>query len=1129
MKTKRSIFTIVSGKKNGSRDAQSDSVSGCEDMRTQGENDSQNSAPNTLDMEPSAFCESLTLRAATIDELLSSDVTPCAEPYGDTNLAARRLAAWCRASTGNDQALFERRLVRDGLSIADASARLGAVSRTGATPAWLADAGWILAALESSNDRPLPTGNADDAGNTDDAGPCAFEPLLAPIADQAQARLHAAIGERVLDHLSTVARAGLRRGLLQDLSELCAPALYERFSKARSAAASDSAPPPSGTALFDRFAGEMKTGGFRQLFTDKPVLLRLIATVTGQWLDATLEFLVRLEADLPTIRGDLLAVSTTGKVAKIEGDLSDPHNFGRSVRVITFADGARALYKPKDLRLDVVWGGLIERLNRAGPPVTLRAVRAIARDGYGWTEFVTHDGCDDESGLARFFHRAGALLALFHVFAATDMHQENIIAAGDHPVPVDLETLLQPSPEEHKAHEPESEAFDAAMEIVGTSVMTVGLLPAYGRSVDNNVFAMGGMTADWGARTVIRWNDINTDAMRPAKAKEPGTTNTNLPHSGGRYAKFADHIADFIEGFEDYAHFLARQIHAAPANLFAGFAGLPVRKVVRPTRFYYMLLQRLRNHQQMDDGATWSAQADFIARLSPWDKETDPLWPLLRAERAALLALNVPHFVTPSDGTEIHDVTGASARTAAIPGLARAMERAKNLNADEIAWQTGVIRENANAVLQRAASPAQTAAAEIKDTSPGTSLASAREQFLTEADEIADEITRQAIRRGASAAWIGLDWLGDAEVFQLVCLGPDLYNGTSGIALFLAAHAAVTGHAPSAELALAALSHLRKTLKSRNAARFARAVGTGGALGLGAIIYAFTVIAKSLDNDGLLADAESAAGLFTDALIAADKQLDVMGGSAGGILGLLRLHRDTRSAEALTRATKCGEHLLAQPRVGPEGRRSWPIPGKESKVLNGMSHGAAGFAYALASLAATTGREDFAQAAAECIAFEDSTYDAERHNWPDLRSSETHWPCQWCHGATGIGLARLGMSKWRGGTPSASADIENAVASVQHNRPTPVDTLCCGTLGGIEFLCEAADTLERDDLREAAARRLLAVLDRAKAAGDYRWNNGRRQFNLGLFRGLSGVGYTLLRQATLQQRDTTLPNVLIWE
>ncbi len=92
-----------------------------------------------------------------------------------------------------------------------------------------------------------------------------------------------------------------------------------------------------------------------------------------------------------------------------------------------------------------------------------------------------------------------------------------------------------------------------------------------------------------------------------------------------------------------------------------------------------------------------------------------------------------------------------------------------------------------------------------------------------------------------------------------------------------------------------------------------------------------------------------------------------------------------------------------------------------------------------------------------------------------------------------------------------------------------MDTLCCGTLGRIEFMCEAAGALDRGDLRELAARRLLTVLQRAAAAGDYRWNSGKRQFNLGLFRGLSGVGYTLLRQALALDGDTSLPNVLIWE
>jgi lantibiotic modifying enzyme len=90
--------------------------------------------------------------------------------------------------------------------------------------------------------------------------------------------------------------------------------------------------------------------------------------------------------------------------------------------------------------------------------------------------------------------------------------------------------------------------------------------------------------------------------------------------------------------------------------------------------------------------------------------------------------------------------------------------------------------------------------------------------------------------------------------------------------------------------------------------------------------------------------------------------------------------------------------------------------------------------------------------------------------------------------------------------------------------PGQLDTLCCGTLGGIEFLCEAADLAGAGEISDLAARRLAAVLASAASTGDYRWNGGKRQFNLGLFRGLAGVGYTVLRRL-----DRSLPNVLIWE
>ena len=170
----------------------------------------------------------------------------------------------------------------------------------------------------------------------------------------------------------------------------------------------------------------------------------------------------------------------------------------------------------------------------------------------------------------------------------------------------------------------------------------------------------------------------------------------------------------------------------------------------------------------------------------------------------------------------------------------------------------------------------------------------------------------------------------------------------------------------------------------------------------------------------------------------------------------------------------------------------------------------------------------------QCLEFEDASYDADRRNWPDLRvAGQPLWPCQWCHGAPGIGLARLATTR-RIATNATlkakldgkrlAADVGKAVAGVTRAWPGQLDTLCCGTLGSIEFLCEAADGMGEREIGELASRRLAAVLAAAAARGDYRWNSGKRQFNLGLFRGLAGVGYTLLRRI-----DSSLPNILVWE
>ena len=114
-----------------------------------------------------------------------------------------------------------------------------------------------------------------------------------------------------------------------------------------------------------------------------------------------------------------------------------------------------------------------------------------------WTEFIEHTSCAELEDFPDFFRRAGAWLALFHVFVGVDMHQENIVAMGSHPVPIDLEMILQAADTRvGDAEKGSGLAFASAMQKVLDSVATVGLLPAYGRHSTSRVFVIGGVHSD---------------------------------------------------------------------------------------------------------------------------------------------------------------------------------------------------------------------------------------------------------------------------------------------------------------------------------------------------------------------------------------------------------------------------------------------------------------------------------------------------------------------------------------------------------------------------------------------------------------------------------------------------------
>ena len=180
------------------------------------------------------------------------------------------------------------------------------------------------------------------------------------------------------------------------------------------------------------------------LLQEYPVLARQLVERIDQWVTFGLEFLRHLCTDLEVIRERFSPEGDPATLTGVAAGLGDSHRGGRSVLIAEFSSGLRVVYKPRDLAVDVHFQELLSWLNERGNHPPFRTLKILDRGTYGWVEFVAEQACTLPHEVRRFYRRQGAYLALLYALDATDFHFENLIAAGEHPVLIDLEALFHP-------------------------------------------------------------------------------------------------------------------------------------------------------------------------------------------------------------------------------------------------------------------------------------------------------------------------------------------------------------------------------------------------------------------------------------------------------------------------------------------------------------------------------------------------------------------------------------------------------------------------------------------------------------------------------------------------------------
>jgi type 2 lantibiotic biosynthesis protein LanM len=1005
--------------------------------------------------------------------------------------------------------------------------------------------------------------------------PLPFEDVLLPTILVAREMLCTRLGIvsspfdcLLFELLSGSAYQALERNLLQGVSSLCMQTLEFEFRKSRPLGHSllrqvlgksegEEIARKSNEACYKTFVKKLLTEGLSAFFHKYPVLGRLVATKIDFWVEAVAEFLERLKTDFteiqsvfsPSNESAALAEccqSQLGKVTDVQASLSDPHHCGRSVLILTFESGMKLVYKPKDLSLEAGYVQLLDWLNHQGLSLPFKVIKILRGQGYGWVEHVEHLPCADEMAAKRFYERSGILQCLLYVLGTTDCHNENIIASSEHPVLVDMETLMRPSVNLME-NSPKMDVLQVAeYQQEFDSVLSVGLLPEWtfedGDHIASDTSGLGGVDPRETTRPVPKWESINTDDMQIVYKSIVLSARSNGPTLDGKQLSPNDYLDDIVSGFKSMYCFLIeqRQNLLSENGPLATLRPQKLRFVVRPTKVYATILQKSRHPKFLKCGLAHSIELEHLSRAFLHVQDKPVAWPILRAELTAMEQMDIPYFEAYSDSSSFTlGLEQPIEHYFEETGYDRALARLQKLDKVDLSNQVLLIEgafhaRAARSDAKRASKP------EFLDTEIDRILRMqpfSSEQLLEEACRLAQEMQERAIRMAdGSVNWLGLKGIPDAERFKLIFLDENLYSGRCGVALFLAALDSVVDNAKIHELALRALQPVRKILQnlkisnSESIQLLARSIGIGGASGLGSIIYSLVKISQFLKDQSILEDARKAAALITPDLIAADKEFDVIAGAAGSILGLLPLYDKTGDAEIIRKAIDCGQHLLSHRLSINNSPRAWKNS-TEQRPLTGFAHGAAGITYALLQLYAVVQDKVYLDAALEGIAYERLMFSEPDGNWVDLRVhdeqiSYSGFMIGWCNGAPGIGLARLGSLQISEIKDDIWKDVEIALQTTR-NWLDLRDHLCCGNFGQCEVLLVASQKLERPYLAEVAQRQASWVITKAQQNGGYKTLPyvPYPMFNYTFFQGTAGIGYQLLRLAYPEM----FPSVLLWE
>ncbi|WP_457653284.1 type 2 lanthipeptide synthetase LanM [Rhodocaloribacter sp.] len=885
----------------------------------------------------------------------------------------------------------------------------------------------------------------------------------------------------------------------------------------------------SNNSEFDQFVKYIQYGGLFKILNKYPIAARNSVVICRLWIEAMSEFINRLHKDWDAICNSFNNGNSFASITHIEGNHGDMHEGGRSVLILSLENSKKIVYKPRSIELEEYFYNLLEWINQESELPSLRVIKVINRKKYGWIEYIEDEPCKNLEEIRRFYVRCGMLLGIVYVLNGSDFHKENMIAAGENPVLIDLETILGHGFKIKEKKKEGENILNWADAKISDSVINTIMLPKYKYINNTNPINIGAIGGNYDTGLQIPKNkviNINTDDMRLALGKGDRLSSSNLPSLAGAYVRPFDWVDEIVEGFKSIYLFILskRAFLINNDSVMFQFKKCKGRYLFRNTSLYAKILYYSCKAKYLQDGLDRSVLIDSLSRALVHLEAKPVTWPIIRYEREALEKLDIPNFYTRSDSRHLYLPNGDIIKNCFhTTALEEVRNRLKSLNDKDLAFQIKVIR---GSLITHQANDPNMKIQCIKKSKPYENISNnsdlvplSRENAIEEALHIGESLHKRAyVLPKKGAIWFGVNYNPYLDHYTYGAINGDLYNGLSGRGIFLSALARVTGSDRFYDLAIDTITSLRSYVHE-----FIRALSLSRGLEnvanqCSSVIFGLCQVSILLRDSSLLSDALNIAYLLDRSILQRVSYNGLLNGMAGITLSLLRLYQLTDNSDVLSRTLQSAHILLSNERTKKSENTNIETLYKPCDTDWGFARGRAGVIYALLNLYETTNDSAFLNAARKELALE------RKHlNVFDNTMNKEYVNLSWVSGLCGSGIMRLKALHLL--DDDLIIDEINMISTLlkQYNYHEP-DTLHAGSFGYLDFLLSVALEFNQKSLILDIKKTATKLVFNARKRGYYisEWD---KYSPLGLFWGMAGIGYQLLRIS----EPTLFPSVLAFD